>query len=151
VRKRRSARRNATLFTQIELSGLLAVCIVLLILFMMLPGVPHHSLPVDLAVASHAVPMPDAQKDDAIIVWIARDGTVYFRNYKTTLDEIPGAIEEAVRDGAEHKVYVKADARARYFDVKAVVDAIRLAGIRDVVFLLRGVEEPSLRIATPTQ
>jgi biopolymer transport protein ExbD len=118
---------------------------------MMLPGVPHHSLPVDLAVASHAVPMPDAQKDDAIIVWIARDGTVYFRNYKTTLDEIPGAIEEAVRDGAEHKVYVKADARARYFDVKAVVDAIRLAGIRDVVFLLRGVEEPSLRIATPTQ
>ncbi len=135
VRKRRLARRNATLFTQIELSGLLAVCIVLLILFMMLPSAPHHSLPVDLAVVSHAVPLPDARQEDAIIVGITRDGTVYFRNYKTTLDDLPGAIKGAVRDGAKRKVYIKADARARYFDVEAVIGAIRQAGILDAVFV----------------
>jgi len=38
-----------------------------------------------------------------------------------------------VRHGAERKVYVKADARARYSAVE--VDAIRLAGIANVVFL----------------
>jgi biopolymer transport protein TolR len=135
VKKRRRARRNATLFTQIELSGLLAVCIVLLIVFMVSPGPPHHSFPVDLAIASHAVPLPDARKEDAIIVMIARDGRVYFRNYRTTLDDLPHEIEEAVRDGAERKVYVKADARARYSDVEAVVDAIRQTGILDVVFM----------------
>jgi biopolymer transport protein ExbD len=135
VRKRRLARRNATLFTQIELSGLLAVCIVLLILFMMLPGAPHHSLPVDLAVVSHSVPLPDARQEDAIIVVVTRDGTVYFRNYKTTLDDLPGAIKGAVRDGAKRKVYIKADARARYSDVEAAIGAIRQAGILDAVFV----------------
>jgi len=60
----------------------------------------------------------DAQKEDAITVIIARDGTVYFRNYRTTFDDLPRAIEEAVRDGAERKVYVKAEARARYSDVE---------------------------------
>jgi len=109
--------------------------------FLVSPSPPHHSLPVDLAAASHALPMPDAQKEDAITVMIARDGALYFRNYRTTFDDLPrAAIEEAVRDGAERKVYVKADARARYSDVKATIDAIRLAGIREVVFLLRGVE-----------
>ena len=148
VKKRRRARRNATLFTQIELSGLLAVCVVLLIVFLVLPSPPHHSLPADLAVASHAVPMPDAEKEDAITVMIARGGRVYFRNYRTTLDDLPRAIEEAVRDGSARKVYVKADARARYSDVKATIDEIRLAGIGEVVFLLRGVEQPSFRVAT---
>jgi len=44
-------------------------------------------------------------------------------------------IQEAVRHGAERKVYVKADARARYSNVEVVMDAIRLAGITNVVFL----------------
>jgi biopolymer transport protein ExbD len=136
VRKRRLARRNATLFTQIELSGLLAVCVVLLILFMMLPGPPHqHSLPLDLAVVSHSVPLPDARQEDAIIVTIVRDGTVFFRNDKTTLDDLPGAIKGAVRNGAKSKVYVRADARARYADVEVVIGAIRQAGILDAVFV----------------
>jgi biopolymer transport protein ExbD len=79
---------------------------------------------------------------------IARGGRVYFRNYRTTLDDLPRAIEEAVRDGSARKVYVKAEARARYSDVKATIDEIRLAGIGEVVFLLRGVEQPSFRVAT---
>jgi biopolymer transport protein TolR len=148
VKKRRRARRNATLFTQVELSGLLPVCVVLLIVFLVSPSPPHHTWPVDLAAASHAVAMPDAEKEDAITVMIARDGTVYFRNYRTTPDDLPRAIAEAVRDGAERKVYVKADARARYSDVKATLDEIRLAGIREVTFLLRGVRQPSFRTAT---
>ncbi len=135
VKKRRRAQQNATLFTQIELSGLLAVCIVLLVVFMVGPSAPHHSLPVDLAVVSHAVPLPDARREDAIIVTIARDGRVYFRNYRTTLDDLPRAIEEAVRNGAERKLYVQADARARYSDVDAVIGAIRQAGILDLVFV----------------
>ena len=134
VQKRRRVRKNAWLFSQMELSGLLAVCIVLLIVFMIIPPVHHGSL-VDLAVARHAVPIRNAVKENAIIVTIARDGSVYFRNYRTTYDDLPSVIQEAVRHGAERKVYVKADARARYSDVEVVMDAIRLAGITNVVFL----------------
>jgi len=60
---------------------------------------------------------------------------VYFRNYRTTAADLPQTIEKALRDGAERKVYIKADARARYSDVEGVVDAVRHAGIPDIVFL----------------
>jgi len=134
AQKRRRVRKNAWLFSQMELSGLLAVCIVVLIVSMITPPVHHGSL-VDLAFARHAVPIRNAVKEDAIIVTIARDGRVYFRNYRTTCNDLPRAIQEAVRHGAERKVYVKADARARYSAVEVVMDAIRLAGIANVVFL----------------
>jgi biopolymer transport protein TolR len=135
VKRRRLARRNAPLFTQIELSGLLAICIVLLAIFLVGPTAPHHSLPVDLAVASHSVPLPHALAEDALIVGITRDGMVYFLNHRTTAKDLTPAIKKALRDGAERKVYVKADARTRYSDVKVVVEAVQRAGVLDVVFL----------------
>jgi hypothetical protein len=57
--------------------------------------------------------LPEVQiKEDAAIVTIARDRRVYFRIYRTTCNDLARAIQEAVRHGAERKVYVKADARA---------------------------------------
>ena len=117
-----------------ELSGFLAICIMLLFVFMVQPS-SHHTLMADLPLTRHAVPMPNARREDAINVTITRDGKVYFRNYRTTCDDLPHAIQEAVRDGGEAKVYVAVDARARYSDVEVVIDAIRQAGIANVVFL----------------
>lgn len=117
-----------------ELSGLLAVSIVVLIVFMMQPS-PHHTSMVDLPLTRHAVLMPKARREDAIKVTITNDGTVYFRNYRTTRDDLPRAIQEAVRDGAEAKVYIAIDARARYSAVERVIDAIRQTRIANVVFL----------------
>jgi biopolymer transport protein ExbD len=134
VQRHRQARRNPHLFANIELSGLLAICIVLLVFSMTLPQ-PHHSYGPDFDVTNHSLSLPNANKEDAIVVAVMRDGAVYFRNSKTTCELLPDAIRQAVRDGAERKVYVKADARARYVDVEAVIDAIRHAGIANVAFI----------------
>lgn len=142
VQKRRRARWDAKLFTQIELSGLLAIIFVLLIAFMMSPDPGRLHFAVDLAAANNSGPKPDAQKEDAIIVWIACDGSVYFRNYKLSRNDIPRAIQDAVQGGAEPKVYVKADARARYSDVETVIDAIRRSGVSNVVFLTKSPSQP---------
>jgi len=132
AQKRRRVRKNAWLFSQMELSGLLAVCIVVLIVSMITPPVHHGSL-VDLAFARHAVPIRNAVKEDAIIRddCSRREGVL--PELQDDVQRPTRAIQEAVRHGAERKVYVKADARARYSAVE--VDAIRLAGIANVVFL----------------
>jgi biopolymer transport protein ExbD len=44
-------------------------------------------------------------------------------------------LREGVREGSERKVYLRADARAKYGEVKAVLDQIRLAGIENVAFM----------------
>lgn len=104
---------------------------------------PHHTSYVDLALASSAIAEPKAVRENAMMVMITRDGSVYFRNTKISLDDLPGQIRGALRGSAEKRVYLKVDARARYGDVKVVEDRIDEAGIRDVTFLVEKRVPPS--------
>ena len=84
---------------------------------------------VELPVTSYAVAMPDADQEDALIVSVTDDGSVYFG-----VDPIsPAALAEKVRDGlsnrTERKLYIKADARTPYANVVKVLDAVRTAGV----------------------
>src|SRR5277367_1546941 len=87
------------------------------------------SLPVDMARVNNAHEMQDADKDDAIIVAVTRDGTIYLKNTKITKEDITGQIKDMLSARLDKTVYVKSDARAKYGDVVAVVDEIRSAGV----------------------
>jgi biopolymer transport protein ExbD/biopolymer transport protein TolR len=87
------------------------------------------SLPVDMARVNNAKEMQDADKDDAIIVAVTRDGTIYLKNTKITKEDITGQIKDMLSARLDKTVYVKSDARAKYGDVVAVVDEIRSAGV----------------------
>jgi len=45
-----------------------------------------------------------------------RDGKIYFRNVPISAKNLPDKIREGLKNGAEKKVYLRADARARYGD-----------------------------------
>jgi biopolymer transport protein ExbD len=90
---------------------------------------------VDLAPTAHPKPLPAATKEDAINVAITRDGSLYFGHDRVPAKELPERIRRAFEHGSERKVYLKADARARYGEVKAVLDQISAAGIQDVAFI----------------
>jgi biopolymer transport protein ExbD len=79
--------------------------------------------------------MPGALKEDALKVVVTRDGTIYFREHRIALEDLPNEIREGLRSGAERKVYIAVDARAKFGDVPAVLDKIRLAGVEKVAFL----------------
>lgn len=129
------AQRRTPLRSVIEVSGLASILLVLLFLFMpMETDVPRH-IPADLPSTHHAPFKPAALRDDAIIITITRDGSVYFRNARASLDDLPGLLREALRDAAEKTAYINADSRAKYADVKALVDRIRDAGISNITFL----------------
>jgi biopolymer transport protein TolR len=129
-------RRNA-FYLRSDLSGLLAVMVVLLFILMFSRPGPHEYkyLPVDLPTAEHAVAQPGARREGQIRVGVRNDGSVYVGRSKVSYDDLSGMIRDAVRDGAERKVYVAADARAKYGDVERVVEEIRRAGIENIVFL----------------
>jgi len=82
-----------------------------------------------LAIANHAVPLLHANREDAMHVYVLRDGSFYFGNSMVALDEVPRRIQEQVTGGAERRVYLQADGRAKYGDVKQVLDKVRKAGI----------------------
>jgi biopolymer transport protein ExbD len=105
------------------------IMLVLLIIFMVVTPMLQKSLPVDMARVNNAKEMQDADKDDAIIVAVTRDGTIYLKNTKITKEDITGQIKDMLSARLDKTVYVKSDARAKYSDVVAVVDEIRSAGV----------------------
>lgn len=84
---------------------------------------------VQLAATTHAIALPAADLPDAQIVAVTAGGKVYVG---TT--PVPPA-ELAAKLKAGSPVYVKADARSKYSDVAAALDALRQAGV-PAAFLL---------------
>jgi biopolymer transport protein ExbD len=105
------------------------IMLVLLIIFMVVTPMLQKSLPVDMARVNNAKEMQDADKDDAIIVAVTRDGTIFLKSTKITKEDITGQIKDMLSARLDKTVYVKSDARAKYGDVVAVVDEIRSAGV----------------------
>jgi biopolymer transport protein ExbD/biopolymer transport protein TolR len=73
--------------------------------------------------------MKDADKDDAIVVAVTRDGKIYLGNTQLNKEDLTGQIKDRISTRLDKTVYVKSDARAKYGDVVAVVDEIRSAGV----------------------
>jgi biopolymer transport protein TolR len=86
----------------------------------------------------HPQSLPGARREDALGGYLCRDGRVYFGTSRVGKDELPRLLRDAYRKGSERKVYFRADARAKYGDVKSVLDQISAADIQDVAFITEG-------------
>ncbi len=65
-----------------------------------------------------------------------RDGKVFFGNERVTTEQLTAKIGERVSHHAERKVFIRADARARYGTVGAALDGIRSAGVLRIGILV---------------
>ena len=111
------------------------VMLVLLIIFMVITPMLTHGEAVNLATVENATDMPDADKDDAVIVAVAADGTPYLGTDKITIGDLTTKVEDRLSNRTDKTVFVRSDARAHYGDVVAVVDAVRAAGVDHVGLL----------------
>jgi len=105
------------------------IMLVLLIIFMVVTPMLQKTHQVDLAPVNNPHDMKDADRDDAIVVAVTRDGSIYLGNNKVNKQDITGQIKDQLANKLDKTVYVKSDARAKYGDVVAVVDEIRSAGV----------------------
>ena len=123
------------------------IMLVLLIIFMVITPMLQNGLSVDMAKALNVDKMPDAQKDDAIIVAVTRDGRLYLGRNPINLDQISTQVKDLISDRPDKTVYVRSDARAKYGDVVAAVDEIRSAGVDQLGLLTQKAKET--QAATP--
>jgi biopolymer transport protein ExbD len=105
------------------------IMLVLLIIFMVVTPMLQKTTPVDLAMTNNAREMKEADRDDAIVVAVTRDGSIFLNNTKLSKEDITGQVKDRLTNRLDKTVYVKSDARAKYGDVVAVVDEIRSAGV----------------------
>jgi biopolymer transport protein ExbD len=116
------------------------IMLVLLIIFMVVTPLLSKGVSVDMARVDNPADMPDADKDDAILVAITRDGTIYLGSTKIGLEELQGKVKDAMANRVDKTVFVRSDARAKFGEVKAAVDEVRAAGVDNVGLLTQKVE-----------
>jgi biopolymer transport protein ExbD len=124
------------------------IMLVLLIIFMVVTPMLTKGFPVDLAKVSSPSDMPNADKDDAIIVGISAAGDLYLGTTKTDITLIADQVRDRISNKLDKTVFVKSDGRTKYGVVVKVVDEIRSAGV-DNVGLLTDKSEQSRRTAPP--
>ena len=115
--------------SNINVTPMVDVMLVLLIIFMVITPMLQKGVSVELAKANNPIPMEDADKEDAIIVAVMRDGKIFFDTQQITAEELTAKVKTRLENRPNKTVFVKADARAKYKAVVDVVDNVRSAGV----------------------
>jgi len=121
--------------SEINVTPMVDVMLVLLIIFMVVTPMLQKGISVDMAKVNNPEPMQDADKEDALLVSITRDGKVYFGSEQITVDNLTSKVKDRLANKPDKRVYVKADMRARFGGVVQVVDSVRAAGVDDLGLL----------------
>ena len=84
------AKRNegAKISSEINVTPMVDVMLVLLIIFMVVTPMLQKGISVDMAPVNNPEQMPDADKEDALLVSITRDGKVYFGSEQMAVDNL---------------------------------------------------------------
>lgn len=136
---------GAKINSNINVTPMVDVMLVLLIIFMVITPMLVHGVPVDLAKTTNPIAMSDAGRPDALILSVMRDGQMFLGSEKVTGDALTQKIRDMVGHRANKTVYVRVDARARYGVLVNTVDDLRSAGVDQLGLLT----EQKPRIAIP--
>jgi biopolymer transport protein ExbD/biopolymer transport protein TolR len=131
------AKRNegAKINSDINVTPMVDVMLVLLIIFMVVTPMLQHGISVDLAKVNSPTPMEDADKEDALLVSVMRNGDVFFGTDKISVDALTTKVKDRLANKQDKRVYIKADARTHFGNVVQVVDSVRAAGVDDLGLL----------------
>jgi len=135
--------------SNINVTPMVDVMLVLLIIFMVITPMLQKGVSVDMAKVNSPTPMPDADKEDALLIAVMRDGKIYFGTDRVEPDQLTQKVKDRLANKADKRVFIKSDARARYGNVVDVVDNVRSAGVDDVGLLTEQRKAQGAAAATP--
>jgi len=126
--------------SDINVTPMVDIMLVLLIIFMVITPMLQKGISVDMAKAQNPRLMPDADKEDAVLLAVTRDGKIYLGSSQIKLDEIITKVKDRISAKLDKTVYIRSDARAKYGDVVAVIDNVRAAGVDALGLITEKVE-----------
>ena len=135
----------------INVTPMVDVMLVMLIIFMVITPMLSKGITVDMYKGKNPIAMQAADKSDAIIVAIQRDGGTFLNTTKMPAEDLPPKVKDLLTNRLDKMVFVRADSRARYEKVVDVVDNLRAAGVDQLGLLTDKIEEKGKgNLSTPT-
>ena len=128
--------------SDINVTPMVDVMLVLLIIFMVITPMLSKGHNVNLVKTHNDVKMQEADKEDAILIAITRDGGVFLSpgNLMIKPDELAGKVKDLQTNRSDKTVYIKADARARFASITDVIDNLRTAGVEQLGLITEDIQ-----------
>jgi biopolymer transport protein TolR len=129
-----SSSRESTTISQINVTPLVDVMLVLLVIFMVTAPIIQQGVQVNLPQAKAAA-IPGT--DELLVVSIAKNGKIYLNDNVMTLDELGTKMRAISTNLADKQVYVRADQDVRYGLVMQTIAELKQAGVDRVGMVTR--------------
>ena len=132
----------------INVTPMVDVMLVMLIIFMVITPMLSKGKDVDMVKTKNAISMQAADKTDAIICAVTREGKTYLNVTQMEPADMPQRVKELLEKRPTDKtIFVKADYRAKYDRVVELVDNLRSVGV-DQLGLLTEQRQPTDQTTT---
>ena len=129
-----SSQGNGTTISQINVTPLVDVMLVLLVIFMVTAPIIQQGVQVNLPQAkAGAIP----GKEEQLVVAIARNGRIYLNDNPMTLPELGKKLRAISKIRRDKEVYLRADQDVRYGIVMRTIAEIKQAGIEKLGMVTR--------------
>ncbi|MDQ2840526.1 MAG: biopolymer transporter ExbD [Acidobacteriota bacterium] len=117
--------------SDINVTPMVDVMLVVLIIFMVITPMLTKGVAVNKVKTRNDIKMQEADKEDAVLIAITRDGKVFLSpgNLLIQPSDLSGKVKDLQTNRSDKTVYIQADARARFASVTDVIDNLRTAGV----------------------
>lgn len=119
----------------INVTPMVDVMLVMLIIFMVITPMLSKGVSVDKVKTKNPIAMQDADKDDAVLISVTRNGDVFIKTTKVIPDALAPQVKDMIANRLDKTVFIQADSRAKYEVVVDVVDNLRAAGVDQIGLL----------------
>jgi biopolymer transport protein ExbD len=129
--------------SEINVTPMVDVMLVLLIIFMVITPMLSKGQNVTMVKTRNPIKMQEADKEDAVLIAITRDGKVFLSpgNSLVQANELGSKVKDLQQNRTDKTVYIKGDARARFASITDVIDNLRTAGVDSVGLITEEIQD----------
>lgn len=130
---RRGGRRGGAMMSDINVTPMVDVMLVLLVIFMITAPLLTAGVSVDLPKAKAK---PIAQQDNAPLeIALDSKGNIFMGENQMTMEQMSAKLEAIVVEAADRKIYIRADKKLDYGLVVGVMAAVNAAGFTKIALV----------------
>ena len=133
--------RTTTSLSEINVTPLVDVMLVLLVIFMVTAPILQVGVDVQLPDTRN---VQERAQNETIVLSITREGLIYYKSEAINFSTIGEHLKRDVR-GPKDEIYLRADKDVKWNSIVSVIDAIRGAGFKEVRLITRPFKEPRRR------
>jgi biopolymer transport protein ExbD len=127
--------------SDINVTPMVDVMLVLLIIFMVITPMLSKGVPIDLVKTRNPIAMQAADRTDAVLVSVTRDGKTFLGRDQIAADALAPKVKDMLSNRTDKECFLKADTRAKYQVVLDVVQNLQSAGVDQLGLLTEQMQD----------